>query len=235
MDEAAVPGARSRPQRALATIPAPGAATTTPSPRCDAAPPTASASCCSAPASAPSISTIASTRTTAKLAPLGRAIVRRGQRHLPGNDGVRRRLAHHRHRQRTGGAPQVHLRPQDRRRHRALPQHRALYHRVRAWKSAHCAELPPLDDFIDKLLARLQHGQGDGRSISTTPARKRATIDYDALIQNGAPRRRAQRTFPGGGLAPGRPGPVGRADHRRAGASIPTASAPNTPTGCTPR
>jgi hypothetical protein len=47
-----------------------------------------------------------------------------------------------------------------------------------------CAALPPLDDFIDKLLARYS-GQGDGLDFNNA-GRQNDKVDYDAVIRNGA-------------------------------------------------
>ena len=72
------------------------------------------------------------------------------------------------------------------------------------------------------------------RSTSTTPDRS-TQIDYEDLIQNGAPEGERSEKFQAVVWHLAGTGLVDRADRRRARRSIPTASARNTPTGCWPK
>ena len=105
-----------------------------------------------------------------------------------------------------------------------------------------CPVLAPLDDFFDKLLARFDGG-GSGSSpvpvssgsTSTTPVRSEPQIDYEDLIQNGAPMKAsAARNSPGwSGIWQVKASRPRRSP--RSSRGIPTASARNTPAGCRPK
>jgi hypothetical protein len=61
----------------------------------------------------------------------------------------------------------------------------ARYITVSGLETGHCAELPPLDQLIDTLLAR--HGYGQAQPLDFNTAGPQRELDYEALIQNGAP------------------------------------------------
>jgi hypothetical protein len=61
----------------------------------------------------------------------------------------------------------------------------ARYITVSGLEASHCAELPPLDRLIDTLLARHVHGQAQPLDFNTAGPQRE--LDYEALIQKGAP------------------------------------------------
>jgi hypothetical protein len=60
----------------------------------------------------------------------------------------------------------------------------ARYITISGLEIGHCAELPPLDDFIDTLLAR--HSAPSGGIDFNAAGAQQPAADYDDLIQNGA-------------------------------------------------
>ena len=70
-----------------------------------------------------------------------------------------------------------------------LYRNTARYITVSGLEIGSCPELPPLDDFIDTVLARFAgraHGKADG-GLDFNDATGRQGIDYENLIENGAP------------------------------------------------
>ena len=61
----------------------------------------------------------------------------------------------------------------------------ARYITVSGLETSQCTELPPLDHLIDALLAR--HGYGQAQPLDFNTAGPQRELDYEALIQNGAP------------------------------------------------
>jgi putative DNA primase/helicase len=110
--------------------------------------------------------------------------VRRGQRHLPRDDGVRRGLRI----LGTVTGPETHRKfTCDRETGAGIELYRntARYITVSGLEMSHCAELPPLDCLIDTLLAR--HGQGQAEPLDFNTAGPQRELNYEALIENGAP------------------------------------------------
>jgi hypothetical protein len=61
------------------------------------------------------------------------------------------------------------------------------YITVSGLEKSHCTELPPLDNLIDTLVARHACGQQPGMPLDFNSAGPQRSLDYDDLIQNGAP------------------------------------------------
>jgi hypothetical protein len=71
----------------------------------------------------------------------------------------------------------------------------ARYITISALELGHCAELPPLDAFIDTLLARHNAPAGDSALTDFNSAAHQSSVDYDDLIQNGAPEGERSEAF----------------------------------------
>src|SRR5262249_20473045 len=87
----------------------------------------------------------------------------------------------------TASGPETHRRFNFDRRAAGIELYRntARYITISGWQIGQCAELPPLDAFIDMLFAR-HSGQAAG-GLDFNDAEPQASPDYDDLIQNGAP------------------------------------------------
>ena len=72
-------------------------------------------------------------------------------------------------------------------------------------------------------------------ALDFNDAGRQRVLDYDDADPERRAGRRAQRAVPGGRLAPRRPRAGRPSRSPTSWRAIPTASAPNTPTGCTPR
>ena len=63
----------------------------------------------------------------------------------------------------------------------------ARYITISGLEKIPCAELPPLDDLIDRLVSRHAYGQEAGTVLDFNSARPQRPFNYDDLIRNGAP------------------------------------------------
>ena len=68
----------------------------------------------------------------------------------------------------------------------------ARYITVSGLEIGHCTDLPPADDFLDKLNSRYDEQSDGGFDFNTAGEQTTSSIDYDDLIKNGAPEGRAQ-------------------------------------------
>jgi len=69
----------------------------------------------------------------------------------------------------------------------------ARYITISGLEIGRCAGLPPLDQLIDTLLAR--HGYGRAQPLDFNTAGPQRELDYEALIQNGAPEGKRSELF----------------------------------------
>ena len=59
----------------------------------------------------------------------------------------------------------------------------------------HCTDLPPADDFLDKLNSRYDEQSDGGFDFNTAGEQTTSSIDYDDLIKNGAPEGQRSESF----------------------------------------
>ena len=98
----------------------------------------------------------------------------------------------------TTNGPEVHRKfTFDRRTGAGIELYRntARYITVSGLQTGVCAELPPLDDLIDTLFARHAYGTQPGQTLDFNNAPPQNALDYDALIQNGAPEGERSEAF----------------------------------------
>lgn len=98
----------------------------------------------------------------------------------------------------TANGPEVHRKfTFDRKTGAGLELYRntARYITVSGLEINHCPELPPLDGLIDTLFARHAYGTKPGQTLDFNNAPQQNALDYDALIQNGAPEGERSEAF----------------------------------------
>ena len=76
-----------------------------------------------------------------------------------------------------------------------LYRNTARYITISGLEKSPCAELPCLDDLIDRLVARHAYGQEAGSPLDFNSARPQRSLDYDDLIRDGAPEGQRSELF----------------------------------------
>ena len=71
----------------------------------------------------------------------------------------------------------------------------ARYITVSGLEIGHCTDLPPADDFLDKLDSRYDEQSDGGFDFNTAGEQTTSSIDYDDLIKNGAPEGQRSELF----------------------------------------
>jgi hypothetical protein len=74
-----------------------------------------------------------------------------------------------------------------------LYRNTARYITISGLETGRCTALPPLDRLIDTLLAR--HGHGGAQPLDFNDAGPQRALDYEALIENGAPEGKRSELF----------------------------------------